>query len=50
MIRSPSGLSRFPIAAPEGERSPQVKPGGGKGVPAPGAPKPPRPPRSKNRP
>jgi len=49
MIRSPSGLSRFPIAAPE-ERSPQAKPGGGKGAPAAGAPKPPRPPRSKNRP
>jgi hypothetical protein len=47
MIRSPSGLSRFPIA-PEGERSPQVKPGGGKGAPSPGTPKRPRPPKSKN--
>jgi hypothetical protein len=47
MIRSPSGLSRFPIA-PAGERSPHVKPNG-KAAPSTGAPKRPRPPKSKNR-
>jgi hypothetical protein len=49
MIRSPSGLSRFPIA-PSGERNPTMKPAGGKAMPAAGGAKARRTPKTKNRP
>jgi hypothetical protein len=49
MIRSPSGLSRFPIA-PAGERTPTAKPAGGKAAPSSGGAKAPPAPKNKNRP